>query len=252
MRSFFRQPIDDVVACLERLVDVKRPGLMMFGLLLVGGATWFVYVPIHELLHVAGCVVTGGTVTELELSPRYGAAMLQKVFPFIVSGGDYAGRVTGFDTKGSDWIYLATDFGPFLLSIVLGVPLLKLAGKKRRPVLFPIAVVVGLAPFYNIQGDYYEMGSIVTTRALTELQGGGNPPAFEKLRADDIFKLLGDFVTDPGKLGVKGAKAFALATLIIVISFVLDVIFAFATYWLGHQFAHRVVRIRARSVGRQR
>ena len=247
MRSFFRQPIDDVVACLERLVDVSRPGLMMFGLLLVGAVTWIIYVPIHELLHVAGCVVTGGTVSELELSPLYGAAMLQQIFPFIVVGGEYAGRVTGFDTKGSDWIYLATDIGPFLLSIVLGVPLLKLAGRKRRPILFPIAVVVGLAPFYNIPGDYYEMGSIVTTRAVTELQGGGTPPAFEKLRADDIFKLLGDLVTQPGELGVTGTKAFAFATLIIIVSFAIDVLLAFGTYWLGHQFAHRVVRIRAQS-----
>ena len=98
MRSFFRQPIDDVIACLERLVDVKRPALRLLGLLLVGAATWIIYVPIHELLHVAGCVVTGGTVSELELSPLYGAAMLQKIFPFIVVGGEYAGRVTGFDT----------------------------------------------------------------------------------------------------------------------------------------------------------
>ena len=40
---------------------------------------------------------------------------------FVVSGSEYAGRLSGFDTRGSDWIYLATDLGPFVLTIFPGV-----------------------------------------------------------------------------------------------------------------------------------
>jgi hypothetical protein len=92
---------------------------------------------------------------------------LAKVFPWVVTESKYAGRLSGFDTKGSDLIYLATDFGPFALTVLLGVPLMKLCTRRGRPVLLPIAIVLGLAPFYNLTGDYYEMGSIITTRLAT-------------------------------------------------------------------------------------
>jgi len=197
-------------------------------------ATWFVYVPIHELLHCLGCVVTGGTVSTLELAPYYGAALLKGLFPFIVSGSDYAGRLSGFDTGGSDLCYLATDFGPFVLSVLIGVPLIKLCGTRRRPILFGVAIVVGLAPFYNIPGDYFEMASTLVTRAATILSGGGHPPVFEGIRSDDIFLLLGNLVTKPSALGLSGPGEIALAVVLIGISFVLDVLLAFATYALGH------------------
>ena len=207
----------------------------------VGLITWFIYVPIHELLHVAGCLVTGGEVTRLELSPRYGAALLSKVFPFIVSGGDYAGRLSGFETKGSDLIYLATVFAPFMLTVLFGVTLLKVAGRRGGPALFAVAFVLGLAPFYNIQGDYFEMGTIVTTRAVTLVQGGGSL-AYEALRSDDIFKTMGDLFTDPSSLGLGGAGDYAMATLIILVGLALSIFFAFVTYWMGHQFSKMFVR----------
>ncbi len=242
MRMFFRRPLDDVLACLRRLAGVKHPGLAMGGMFVVGLITWFIYVPIHELLHVAGCVVTGGDVTRLEIAPRYGAAVLAEIFPFVVPGGEYAGRLSGFDHKGSDLIYLATDFGPFLLTVLIGVPLLKAAGRGQRTLLFAVAFVVGLAPFYNIQGDYFEMGSIVATRAVTFAQGGGNPPAFEELRSDDIFKTLGDYFMNPARLGLQGAGDFALGALIILVGLILSIFFAFVTYWMGHQFSKLIAR----------
>lgn len=235
----------------------------MIGMVAIGMVTWFVYVPIHELLHVAGCVVTGGTISELELPSRYGGSLLARIFPWVVTESQYAGRLSGFDTKGSDLGYLATDFGPFLLTVLLGVPLIKLCKRRGRPIVFPIAIVVGLAPFYNMQGDYYEMGSIITTRAATPLIGPSeavttedgtvHPPcpeiqgsptaAYRCLRADDIFKLFTEFFTEPAKLHIQGAGQFTMGLAIILVGLVLDVLLAFLTYWLGHQFARITLRL---------
>src|SRR3989304_1672903 len=121
MRPFFRQPIDDVVACLEPLIAIKNPARALVPLFLSLIVSWVVYVPIHELLHALGCVVAGGEVTRLEISPRYGGTILAESgwFPFVVSGSEYAGRLSGFDTKGSDFCYLMTDFGPYLLTVLI-------------------------------------------------------------------------------------------------------------------------------------
>jgi len=237
MKPFFRRPIDDVVACLEPIVTVRKPLRALGPLLLSLVATWVLYVPIHELLHAYACSWTGGTVTQLEISPIYGGSVYARYFPFVMSGGEYAGRLSGFDTKGSDLIYLATDFGPYLLTVLIGVPLLKLAGRRRRPILFGMAVVLGLAPFYSLPGDYFEMGSITTTRLITVFRGGGNPPLFEKLRSDDIFKLIEQLCTQPSELGLQGAGGVAAAVPIILVSLVFALLFAFATYAVGHYFA---------------
>jgi len=233
--------LDDIIRCLEQLVSVKRPGFLMFGLLFVGGVTWFIYVPIHELLHAAGCVITGGSVWELEIQAHYGGGVLHKVFPWVTTGGDYAGRLTGFDTHGSDLVYLATDFGPFLLTVIFGVTLLKICGRRKRPILFAVAVVIGLAPFYNIQGDYFEMGSICTTRFLTELLGSKSI-IFPDLRSDDIFRTIEQLITGPAGLGIRSGRGFALAVLIVLVSLVLSLLFAFLTYWMGHLFSRLTLR----------
>lgn len=195
--------------------------------------TWFVYVPIHELLHAYGCIVTGGTVTELQIKAHYGGAFLARWFPFVVSGSDYAGQLTGFDTMGNDWIYLATDFGPFVLTVLIGVPLLRLCTKRRRVVVFAVAFVVALAPFYNIPGDYYEMGSTITTRGLTLLEGGGNPPRWESLRSDDVFTLLSDIFVKPAELGLGGVGTIIFALLVVLLSLIVAILLAFVTYALG-------------------
>ncbi|MFI5365900.1 MAG: hypothetical protein ACHQ4J_09760, partial [Candidatus Binatia bacterium] len=171
------------------MIRAERPYAALFVTVLAGVAAWWIYVPIHELLHALGCWVTGGAVSRLEIAPEYGGALLAHVFPFVVSGGDYAGRLSGFDTHGSDLVYLATDAAPFLLSIVLGVPLLRASNRGRRPVRFGAAVVLALAPFYSLTGDYFEMGSILVTRAATLAHGGG-PLRFASLRSDDVMRLV--------------------------------------------------------------
>lgn len=199
--------------------------------------TWFIYVPIHELLHVLGCVATGGTVSQLDLSPQYGAAWLKEIFPFISTGSEYAGRLSGFDTGGSDFCYFVTVFAPFALTIVLGVPLIRLCTRKRHPFLLGAAIVVGLAPFYNVPGDYYEMASILVTRALTFAQGSGGPPAFEGIRSDDIYLLAENFILKPSELGLHGAIDRICGLVLIGISMVVNVLLAFLTYWAGGKVA---------------
>lgn len=237
MRKLVRQPLEDVAACLYRLAESGHPGRTL-GIVLVSLLiTWFIYVPIHEMLHVLGCVVSGGSVSKLEIAPHYGGALLAQWFPFIVSGGDYAGRLSGFDTKGSDLIYLATDFGPFVLSVIFGVPLLRMCAKRRRPILLGVGVVVGLAPFYNLIGDYYEMGSVITTRVATIVGAGGGAIAFEGIRSDDIFKLIGSFLLRPGDLGLHGAGTIAVGAILAAVSMALAVILSLVTYALGHGVA---------------
>jgi len=242
IRTLLLKPLDDVALCLGHLADTPRPLRGMVTVMVVLIVTWFVYVPIHELLHVLGCVGTGGTVTTLEVAPQYGGALLAKWFPFVVSGGEYAGRLSGFDTKGSDLIYLATDITPFLLSVLIGVPLLRACTRRWRPVLFGAGIVVGLAPFYNLIGDYYEMGSIITTRAVTLLGGGGEPIAFAALRSDDVFKLIGELFTQPAELGLPTPVRVGTGIVIVAVSIVVGVALALLTYTAGDRVARFVVR----------
>src|SRR5262249_15607941 len=159
---------------------------------------WWIYVPVHELAHAFGCWIGGGDVTRLEISPVYGAAALQSVFPFVAVGSDYAGQLTGFDTHGNDLTYLFTDFCPFLMTIFVGVPLLRAVTRLERSglarwVLLGIAIPIAFAPFISLFGDYYEMGSIVVTRVVRFWS-----PTFEltRWRSDDLFKLAGERLGD--------------------------------------------------------
>jgi hypothetical protein len=237
LRAFFRLPLDDVLAWMEGVARAPRPFLTLAASLLAMGLTWFLYVPVHELLHVLGCVATGGSVSELQIQPIYGGALLAELFPFVVSGGEYAGRLSGFDTHGSDLVYLATDFTPYLLSILIGVPALRQCAMRARPLLFGAAVVLGLAPFYSIPGDYYEMGSILTTRALAWATGGGGPPVFEALRSDDLLALIGDLFARPAELGLGGGGEVALGAGLIALATAAAVLLAFSTYALGSAVA---------------
>lgn len=151
--------------------------------------SWILYVPIHELLHVAGCLVTGGNVTELRLSPIHGGTILPTIFPFVTAADSgYAGRLTGFDTNGSDLCYLATDLAPYLLTVLIGVPLLRsLAGRPRRFTgwLFGPAVVLASAPFLSLTGDYFEVGTVLVTATPWGRK-------FHLLRSDDLFRMVGE------------------------------------------------------------
>jgi len=234
IKRFFRWPLDDFLGAFQRIVP--EPPWLALALVFLGFAiSWWVYVPAHELLHAFGCWVTGGTVARLEIDPVYGAALLQRVFPFIAVGSEYAGRLSGFDTHGNDWIYLATDIAPFLLTIFLGIPALRRLTLVERPgplpgFLFGFSLPVALASFTNLNGDYYEMGSIVVSRLARLID-----PALslDRWRSDDLAKTANELL-------FQGSfHLFDLAGLML--GGLLGVLLAFATYGLGRVFADRVL-----------
>jgi hypothetical protein len=177
--SLLRRPWIDLWHGLERSLGGSAAGLLRVAAgMLVG---WWIYVPVHELCHALACIAAGGQVTVLEVDHLYGGALLARFFPFVVAGSDYAGRLSGFDTFGKDWIYLATDLGPFLLTVFPGVFLLRVGGALGRGFLFGLALPLALAPFLSLLGDAYEIGSIVVTWI---------PPwraHAEALRGDDLL-----------------------------------------------------------------
>ncbi|MGB0716559.1 MAG: hypothetical protein ACPGXK_11805 [Phycisphaerae bacterium] len=241
-KRFFRLPFDDVMSGMGRIVEGSTPGGAMAPMIITMLVTWILYVPVHELLHVYGCIWTGGTVSELQIQWYYFGHQLAAIFDFVVVEGDYAGRLSGFDTKGNDWIYLATDFGPFTLTVLFGVTMLRYCAMHRQRWMFGPSIVLGMAPFYNIQGDYYEMASIILTRGLTILSGGGNPPRFEGLRSDDIFTLFPDIVLHPSAIGLEESALTVVFSLFTAVLGVLLAIFlAFATYWMGNLVATAVL-----------
>lgn len=188
---------------------------------------WWVYVPAHELLHAAGCVAAGGTVSRLEISPLYGGTLLERLVPFVEAGGDYAGRLSGFDTGGSDAIYLVTVFAPYLLTLFPGVWALR---RARRAFVFGFWVPVALAPFVALPGDAYEIGAIVVTRL---------PPWTawaETLRGDDVVLLVSELW---GRDGAPWGGAAAGVGL--------GVVWAFATYAAGGLLARRPERLSRRN-----
>src|SRR5262245_66511376 len=115
------QPLDDYVAALRRFA-AGWTWLRLAVLVAAVVLSWWLYVPLHELAHAFGCLLGGGSVSRLDLDPLYGAALLQRFFPYINVGSDYAGQLAGFDTGGSDATSLPTAFLPFIATILLGVP----------------------------------------------------------------------------------------------------------------------------------
>jgi hypothetical protein len=209
-------PFTDAFQGLDRCLEGGARGLFLAALGLVAG--WWIYVPAHELLHAAACRVTGGGVTRLEIDRLYGGALLARAFPFVVPASDYAGRLSGFDTHGSDGIYLATDLGPFLLTLFPGVWALRRAAAARRAAWFGASLPLALAPFLSLGGDAYEIGSILATR----LPPWAAPATRTLLRGDDLARKLGELA------GVPGAP-WGGALLAVL----LGVAWAFLTYGLG-------------------
>ncbi|HEX4960953.1 MAG TPA: hypothetical protein VF173_08955 [Thermoanaerobaculia bacterium] len=224
LRKIFALPFRDAVRGLDRCLDAGARGLALAALGLAAG--WWLYVPLHELLHAAACRAAGGHVSRLEIDAVYGGALLARVFPFVVPASDYAGRLSGFDTRGSDWVYLATDLGPFVLTLFPGVWALRRAAAASRPLLFGAALPFALAPFLSLTGDAYEIGSI----AVTRLPPWTAPAVRALLRGDDVgkkFSELAALSTRPTGAPWGGA-ALAVA---------LGVIWAFLTYALGSAVA---------------
>jgi hypothetical protein len=229
-------PVADYLAALGACLTGLRPRHVV-ALVLALVVSWWVYVPIHELCHALGCVITGGEVTRLEIDPLYGAAALQRLFPFVAIGSAYAGQLTGFDTHGSDLIYLATDACPFLLTILVGVPLLRsIRGNAGQPLLAAVklgaAVPLAFAPFVSIAGDYYEMGSIVVSRLIAFWSPS---VAVERWRSDDLFELCNRLFRSDAPAGLADGGG-------VLASLLLGTALAFATYWLGSLCARVLLR----------
>ena len=234
LRSLVLSPVDDYVAALTRFAAGWRwPRLAL--LIVAAAVSWWIYVPMHELAHAFGCMLGGGSVSRLDIDPIYGAALLQRVFPFVSVGSEYAGQLTGFDTRGSDVTYLLTDFLPFLGTILIGVPMLRGAGRadlnpNAQAMLFGAAIPVAFAPFISLTGDYYEMGSIIVSRLATWVDGGG---VFTRWRSDDLFKLAEQL------FGAEGSGTM-LDAVGLAASFVVGVVLAFATYAAGAAWAQMI------------
>lgn len=200
----------------EQMIQEKGfPGLIKFFIGLV--VFWHIYVPVHELLHVAGCFLAGGEVTSLALKPRYGGWVLQKIFPFVVPESEYAGRLTGFAAPGA-WRYAFVDFLPYSLSL-FGMTLLAACGRMKSAFLLGPAFILVFVPFMSIPGDYYEAVSLVTTKLATALNPGLGAKA---LVSDDVFRSVqglrnqGNLNGSVGFLifaGVMGAVYLAFMTL---------------------------------------
>ena len=156
--ALFAWPFRELLRGLDAVLRSGVRSLLLVGVGLLAG--WWVYVPAHELLHAFGCWAAGGEVSRLEIDPIYGAAWLARLFPFVASGGTYAGRLSGFDTRDSDWIYLVTDLAPFALAIFPGFWWLRRSARSGNAVAFGAALPAAFAPLLSLSGDAYEMGAL--------------------------------------------------------------------------------------------
>lgn len=225
LKMILIRPFEDFISGLER--SLKHISVINIALIIVSFVvSWWIYVPIHELLHAAGCLIGGGTVTELEISPLYGGALLERIIPFVSSGSEYAGQLTGFDTRGNDLIYLLTVFFPYILTVFIGVPLLKSAAKSTSVIAglkLGIALPIAFAPFISFSGDYFEMGSIIVTRIASVIRPSSD---FSRLISDDLFKLADDTF-------FSGGSYTAGDVITVALSFVLGIVLIYLTYFAG-------------------
>ncbi len=201
LKPLLRHTSDSLDDLLRSSKSPNRTLVVLFVSLI---AIWHVYVPVHELLHVAGCLVTGGSVAELALKPQYGGTLLQHVFPFIKPESDYGGQLTGFTTPNY-WAYAVVDFLPFVLSL-FGVALMEAGRVRRSAVAFSAAVILIYVPFISIPGDYYEAVSLVTTQIAAHINPGVDA---EILLSDDVFKLVGQ-LRESGNLNAATGALLAL------------------------------------------
>ncbi len=159
---------------------VKRLILILMGLLL----GWWIYVPLHEFLHVAGCLLGGGQVETLHLDPLYGGHIFASLFSFVSAGGEYAGRLTDFDTGESDWVYALAVYSPFCLTLP-GFQLMKWSGNSSRSLPFGLALPFAFAPVISLTGDFLELGSLALFQPWQ-----GTESIHRSLISDDLFASL--------------------------------------------------------------
>lgn len=225
LSTLFGEPASDYMSALANsLSGAPANGLLVA---LFAALGWWLYVPMHELLHAFGCLAAGGDVTRLDIAPQYGAELLSRVLPFVHAGSTYAGQVSGFDTHGSDLIYLATDLAPFLLTVLVGIPLVRrvarrpLASARLNAVLFGVALPMAYAPVLSITGDFYEMASVIVSRVIHTLDASF---ALEHLRGDDLGKVVERLAAD----GLSSLEAMGLTSAVAQ-----DIALIVLTFWAG-------------------
>jgi hypothetical protein len=229
-------PLNDYFAGLKVCLAEGKGGyffVIIFSFII----SWWIYVPLHELFHAFGCLLGGGEVRQLDISPVYGASFLKRFFPFISPGSEYAGQLTGFDTRNSDSVYLLTVFFPYMITILIGIPLLKsvVTGTSSRflkGIKFGASLPVAYSPFISITGDYYEMGSIIVTRILSLMLVDFQ---VDRWRSDDVVKLSSELFFSNSAV-ISGDIAG------ISVSFLLGISLIFFTYWAGSLMAKLIVR----------
>jgi hypothetical protein len=228
----FATPFVDLFTGLQRLTaGVGARALPL--LLLACAAGWWIYVPLHELMHAWGAQLGGATVTRLDIDALYGARLLQRIFPYVQVGSAYAGQLVGFDTHGNDLTYALAVFFPFALTIGIGVPLLFRATTRPLPgigstLLFGLVLPVAWAPILSIGGDFYELGSIAVSRAAAVLGGNG-----ENWRGDDVVAIAGRNFSG----GFAWFDAAGVAASLLV-----GIVLAFVTYAAGRAVAASLAR----------
>jgi hypothetical protein len=233
----------DVFCVFERFQTDAKPIGLLIALMVSFLVAWFVYVPVHELLHVAGCTLSGGTISEVVLDPKYGAHFLSKIFPFITpQTSGYAGRVSGFD-PGSDMGYLITVFSPYIFTIFPGVWLLRYSARTKKMWVSGIGMIVGLAPFISLTGDYFEIGTIIATKFWnTVFQGHPalSIDAYWSLRSDDLFRLISDISSSPHLYGLADFSNLVLVMTVMLSGFCLALLTCGWTYQVGWILAVRL------------
>ena len=219
--DLFAGPFREMLHGLEAVLGKGVRALLLVGAGLVAG--WWIYVPAHELLHAFGCWAAGGEVSRLEIDPMYGARALARIFPFVAPGGAYAGRLSGFDTRGSDWIYLATDLAPFVLALFPGFWWLRRAARAARPLAFGASLPAAVAPLLSLSGDAYEIGSLVVVHL----------PPWRGRRL-----LVGD------DLGAKAAEVAGLGDTVLLSGLAaaaaVGLLWALGWMWLARRLASRL------------
>lgn len=227
----------DFLLALEGVLCGRRRPLPALAMAL--GATllaWVVYVPVHELLHAAGCALGGGRVHELQIASHYGGAFLSRVFPFVSAEGPYAGRLSEFDTGGSDLVYLVTIALPYFLTITGGLACLRAAARGGGIPVFGIGTVLTAAPVLGLGGDYYEMGSVVLSALLDRLEAVRALGTPFDLRSDDFVLLVRRFPEVFPRNGPFWAAAIAGSVF-------LGWLLATGTYAASRRFAHFLERV---------
>jgi hypothetical protein len=218
------------VADILRGLDRSLGGQVALPLLILAMiASWWCYVPVHELFHAWGCLAAGGSVSRLEIAEAYGGVRLAQWFPYVVPGSEYAGRLSGFETGGRDTVYLATVFAPYLLTLAVGLPMLCLGIRRASAWLLGAALPWATAPFLSLTGDYYEMGSILVSRLAVPWQ----PDAPARWRGDDLMRLI-----DQLFLGAGGGSA--VDALGVAAGFLVGLAAAYLTYHAGAWWAARL------------